>query len=244
MCYVRNHDMTCDEMRQMLAERKVDFSEKPTQGGTRFDCTSGETFNVFDTGRMSFQRKQDTPLAKEVKAIYGSGAVAAPQPARVVEPAMAAPAARPVFIVYGHDIQARDQLELILHRMGLEPIILGNLAAAGDTIIEKLERYLGEHGNVGFSCVLLTPDDEGHKAGKTEEKKYRARQNVVLELGMVLSRLGRRRVAILHKQSIELPSDIAGLLYIPFTERVEEAKTRLFTELREAGYNPDPAALN
>ena len=61
---------------------------------------------------------------------------------------------------------------------------------------------------------------------------------------MMLAKLGRRRVAILHKQSIELPSDIAGLLYIPFTERVEEVKNRLFTELREAGYNPDPSALN
>ena len=96
--------------------------------------------------------------------------------------------------------------------MGLEPIVLALLPAQGDTIIEKLEHYLGEHGNVGFACVLLTPDDEGHLAGKLEEKKYRARQNVVLELGMVLARLGRRRVAILHKQSIELPSDIDGLI--------------------------------
>ena len=65
-------------------------------------------------------------------------------------------------------------------------------------------------------CILLTPDDEGHKAGKQEEKKYRARQNVVLELGMVLARVGRKRVAILYKESVELPSDMRGLLYIPF----------------------------
>ncbi|MDQ2842207.1 MAG: nucleotide-binding protein [Acidobacteriota bacterium] len=103
---------------------------------------------------------------------------------------------QPVFIVYGHDTASREQLELILRRMRLHPIVLGNLAAAGDTIIEKLERYLGEHGNVGFACALPTPDDEGHKAGKSEDKKYRARQNVVLELGMVLTRLGRKRVAI------------------------------------------------
>ena len=114
---------------------------------------------------------------------------------------------------------------------------------AGDTIIEKSERYLGEHGNVGFACVLLTPDDEGHPAGEPDHKRYRARQNVVLEMGMVLARLGRRRVAILHKQSIELPSDIAGLIWIGFQERLEEARARLFNELREAGYNPDPSAL-
>ena len=92
--------------------------------------------------------------------------------------------------------------------------------------------------------MLLTPDDEGHKAGKPEEKKYRARQNVVLELGMVLAKIGRRRVAILHKESVELPSDIHGLIYIGFQERVEEGKTKLFNELRQAGYNPHLSALH
>ena len=219
------------------SRRGVSFSEKHVQNGIRFDCKGGEILNVFDTGRMSFQGRQSTALANELRAQYeGSGE--APVLAEVQPvPALAAPAQAPVFIVYGHDVDSRNQLELILHRMRLEPIILGKLAAAGDTIIEKLERYLGEHGGVGFACVLVTLDDEGHKAGKTEEKKYRARQNIVLELGMVLARLGRRRVAILHKQSIELPSDIAGLLYIPFTERVEESKNRLFNELREASYN-------
>ncbi len=76
-----------------------------------------------------------------------------------------------------------------------------------------------------------------------EEKRYRARQNVVLELGMVLARLGRNRVAILHKGSVELPSDISGLLYIPFAERIEEVTPRLFKELENAGYAPDPSGL-
>jgi predicted nucleotide-binding protein len=236
--------MTGDELREILKGRGAPFGEKPVQNGTRFDCKSGEIFNVFGSGKMSFQGKQTTALAKDIRAQYDNAEEAPALDEAQVVPAVAATAHSPVFVVYGHDIDSRNQLELILHRMRLEPIILGNLAAAGDTIIEKLERYLGEHGNVGFACVLLTPDDEGFKAGKTEEKRYRARQNVVLELGMVLARLGRRRVAILHKQSIELPSDIAGLLYIPFTERVEEVKNRLFNELREAGYNPDAGALN
>jgi predicted nucleotide-binding protein len=201
---------------------------------------------VFDSGKMSFQRKQDTALSKEVKALYeGSGGVGSVErPGEVPAAPAQAHADQPVFIVYGHDTASRDQLELILRRMRLDPIVLGNLAAAGDTIIEKLEKYLGEHGNVGFACVLLTPDDEGHKVGKVEDKKYRARQNVVLEVGMVLARLGRKRVAILHKQSVEVPSDIAGLIYIAFTERVDEVKAKLFGELREAGYDPDASALN
>jgi predicted nucleotide-binding protein len=42
---------------------------------------------------------------------------------------------------------------------------------------------------------------------------------------------------------VDLPSDIAGLIYIPFTERVEEALPQLFKELENAGLRPDPAGL-
>lgn len=241
--------MTPDELRAALTERGVDFAEKPTQSGTSFKCKTGEIFNVFETGKMSIQGKS-TDLAQAIKNQYEGN-----EPVAIVDkslitgggktaPQQQAEPSKSVFVVYGHDIACRKDLELVLHRMGLEPIVLGNLPAAGDTIIEKLENYLGAHGNVGYACVLLTPDDEGHKAGKTEDKKYRARQNVVLELGMVLAKLSRRRVAILHKESVELPSDINGLLYIGFKESIDEVKNRLYTELKAAGYNPNSNALN
>ncbi|OYO23530.1 hypothetical protein CGZ93_06260 [Enemella dayhoffiae] len=50
----------------------------------------------------------------------------------------------------GHDKTSRDGLELLLRRMRLEPVILGNLPAEGDTIIGKLEKYLRDSKNVGF----------------------------------------------------------------------------------------------
>jgi predicted nucleotide-binding protein len=59
---------------------------------------------------------------------------------------------------------------------------------------------------------------------------------VVLELGMFLVRLGRKRVAILHKGDLELPSDINGLIYIRFEKRVDEVKERLGAELQAAGF--------
>ena len=55
---------------------------------------------------------------------------------------------------------------------------------------------------------------------------------------MVLSRLGRSRVAILVKgDEIEKPSDIDGLIYIAFKEKVSEASTELGVTLQEAGFN-------
>nr|WP_243270129.1 TIR domain-containing protein [Thermanaerosceptrum fracticalcis] len=87
--------------------------------------------------------------------------------------------------------------------------------------MEKLENYTGK---VNFAVVLATPDDEGHRANHPDEKTYRARQNVVLELGMLLSKLGRAKVAILIKNpsKMERPSDIQGLIYIPFNENLEK----------------------
>ncbi len=234
------------DFRDFLRRRGVEFTEAPCQNGMQFRCAEGEVFTVYDkTGKILTQGR-NTPLAGEVRAMSGKKPGQAPQPMHVAaeeQPAAVPVPDRRVFVVYGHDLGARDNLELVLRRMKMEPIILQNLPAEGDTIIEKLERYLGEHGNVGFACVLLTPDDEGHVAGHQDQVRYRARQNVILELGMVLARLGRRRVVILHKGSVELPSDIAGLIYRSFQERVDEVRTSLFQDLRNAGYHPDEAGL-
>lgn len=237
--------MTADELRAFLRQRQVQFEERNISFGTQFRCKTGEIFNVFDSGSVSFQGRATSPLAKEVSA-WDRGETAEVDAADDQTPPPPRRSAGPddrVFIVYGHDTTARDGLELTLRRMGMEPIVLGKLPAGGDTIIEKLERYLGSEGNIGFACVLLTPDDQGNAVSDPENRKYRARQNVVLELGMVLARLGRKRVAILHKASVELPSDINGLIYIPFTERVEEASTQLFRELEGAGYRPRTEGL-
>jgi predicted nucleotide-binding protein len=232
--------MTPDELRDFLNQRQVGFEEKEIQHGHQFKCQDGEIFAVFNTGTVSCQGKP-TDLSKAVKAWKPAKAVAHAVPAEKV--AVATGPDKRVFIVYGHDTTSREGLELLLHKMGLEPIVLANLPASGDTIIEKLEHYLKDHGNVGFACALLTPDDEGYKTGKPEEKKYRARQNVILELGMILAKLGRQRVVILTKESVEHPSDIAGLIYRPFKERVDEVKGMLFKDLEAAGYRPDTKGL-
>lgn len=122
----------------------------------------------------------------------------------------------------------------MLRRWDLEPLILDQLPSEGMTIIEKLEHY---RDNVQFAVVLTTPDDEGHRAGHSTEKAFRARQNVVLELGMMLARLGRSRVAILLKdpEKMERPSDIQGLIYMSFKDRVEEIALRLAKEMNAQG---------
>ena len=222
--------MSPDEMRELLEAHSFGFSARDMPHGRQFRFEDGAIANVYSTGKIVWQGK-DTESAVRVKELCGEASpLAVPAPKEAGETVVTK--SNKVFIVYGHDVEAREQLELLLRRMKLEPVILQNLPVAGDTIIEKLESNL----DVRYACVLLTPDDEGHEAGKGKEKKFRARQNVILVLGMFLVRLGRKRVAVLYKGSMELPSDISGLIYIKFNKRVDEVKERLAAELQEAGF--------
>src|SRR5690606_22259487 len=120
-----------------------------------------------------------------------------------------------IFIVHGHDTQALEQLELILRRLGLDPFILQNNDGGGNTIIEALEQQI--YQEAAFGIVLMTPDDYGYAKTKGDEATQpRARQNVILEMGMVLASLGRERMAILKKGALEHPSDVDGVLRLDF----------------------------
>ncbi len=114
---------------------------------------------------------------------------------------------RRVFVVHGHDEGAREMVARFLDKIGFEPVILHEQANQGRTVIEKIEAQ----ADVGFAVVLLTPDDEGCVRNGTPEP--RARQNVLLELGYFLGRLGRARVCALKRGQVEIPSDFAGVVW-------------------------------
>ena len=124
-----------------------------------------------------------------------------------------------IFVVYGHDTGALEQLELVLRRLGLNPYILQNNDGESKTLIEAIEQRI--YKEAAFGIVLLTPDDFGYPKSKTDEDRQpRARQNVILELGMALASLGRERMVLLKKGALELPTDVSGVIYLEFNEHV------------------------
>lgn len=193
--------------------------------GDTIRVSNGCVVNFYDSGKIVYQGKN----TEEIRAIIDKcTAVGAKN--------------RNVFVVYGHDQVARTQLEAMLRRWDLNPLIFDQLESSGDTIIEKLEKYISQ---AGFGIVLATPDDIGYPKDDEGAKKHRVRQNVVLEMGMLLARLGRPKVAILLKniEDMEKPSDINGLVYLPFTSDVKEASVDLAKELNKNGYDIDVAKL-
>lgn len=142
-----------------------------------------------------------------------------------------------IFIVHGHDEEARDQLELALRRLGLEPFILMNSSGGGKTIIEALEGKIGRDYTSDFGIVLMTPDDFGYSKKDGQEKaEPRARQNVILEAGMLLSSLTRERMAIIVKGHLELPSDLQGIIHLGYNEHIREIIPKLCQRLKEADF--------
>jgi predicted nucleotide-binding protein len=201
----------------------------PNDKGWQIKLSSGQIICLYDTGKLQIQGKNQD-LIREMLGPWLKSTETILKKAKA--------ASRKVFVVYGHDDKARTELEAMLRRWDLEPLILDQLPTAGQTIIEKLESVRQE---ANFAVILATPDDEGHRAGHPDEMAFRARQNVVLELGMMLALLGRPRVAILLKSqtNMERPSDIQGLIYIPFKESVKEAALTLAKEFDSQGIRID-----
>jgi predicted nucleotide-binding protein len=119
---------------------------------------------------------------------------------------------RKVFIVHGHDEGTKEAVARFIQRLGLQPIILSEQPNAGKTIIEKFE---SSSEDIGYAVVLLTPDDMGYPKNKPEETRPRARQNVILELGYFVAKLGRSRICALYEGDVEIPSDYHGVIYLP-----------------------------
>ena len=141
---------------------------------------------------------------------------------------------RRVFVVHGHDNGTKETIARYLKMLDLEAVILHEQPNQGRTVIEKFEA----HADVDFAVVLFTPDDVGYPAASPEEARPRARQNVVLEFGFFMAALGRQRVCVLYRGDVEVPSDYAGVLYLPL-DNAGAWRFLLARELKNVGIDID-----
>ena len=95
------------------------------------------------TGTVSFHGPKG--IRERLETAWSSyTGVATPEPVSTIsEPA--APtnpetANKKVFVVHGHNTTAKEQLELVLHKLGLNPFVLANTGGGRLTIIEALEK--------------------------------------------------------------------------------------------------------
>jgi predicted nucleotide-binding protein len=140
-----------------------------------------------------------------------------------------------IFIVHGHDNELKEQTARLISDLGLKPIILHEQENKGQTLIEKLESNANKSS---FAIILLTPDDFGYsKKDGVEKARPRARQNVVLELGFFIAKLGRSRTCALYK-GVDAPTDFDGVVYT-LADEAQAWRYTVAKELKVAGYKID-----
>jgi predicted nucleotide-binding protein len=184
------------------------------------------------TGTLQVQGKEKEKLETLLTAAVSSKTAPVGDPVNKLK----------IFIVHGHDTVAREQLELVLHRLGLNPYILQNQDGGSKTIIENLEQNI--YSESAFGIVLMTPDDYGYRKDQADaERQPRTRQNVIMEMGMVMASLGRDRMAILKKGNLEIPSDADGIIRLEFNDSVKEVVPKLVQRLQNAGIHIDASRI-
>lgn len=135
-----------------------------------------------------------------------------------------------IFIVHGHNGELKYSVARVVEKQGIEVVILSEQANQGRTIIEKFEA----NSDVCGAICLFTADDVG-KAKDAPSESPRARQNVVLEAGYFIGKLGRNHVVVLADSGIEIPSDLSGVVYTS----TSNWQVDLLKELKAMGYEVD-----
>jgi predicted nucleotide-binding protein len=143
------------------------------------------------------------------------------------------------FLVHGRDDGAGRSVAQFLDEIALDVIVMHEETEGGLRIVEKFERY----ANVPFAVIVVTGDDLGRpKDAPEEDAKPRAIQDVIIEMGYFVGKLGRSNVFVLLEDGIEAPSNYLGVRPIPFSSG-GSWRASLARELTNAGARIDLRAL-
>lgn len=186
-----------------------------------------------------FQNRRKNLIITRLEAIKNEAALSALKPPQSPQ---AKERSNRVFIVHGRDEEMKLSVARVVEKIQLEPVILHERPDKGRTIIEKFTDY----SDVGYAIVLLSPDDMGYAVSDGQSSSMpRARQNVVLELGFFVGKLGRENVLALVRggDRLEWPSDYSGVIHTEFDGPEGGWRTRLVKELQACGYNVDANRL-
>jgi len=123
-------------------------------------------------------------------------------------------ALRCVFVSHGRSQDWRAVQAFVEKDVGLRTIELAQEPSLGRTVIEKLEDHAGECDG---AVIVMTGDD------MAMDGEVRVRENVMHEIGYFHGRYGRRNVILLHEESVNTPTNLAGIVYVPFPKGAVEA---------------------
>ncbi len=131
-----------------------------------------------------------------------------------------------VFISHGRSLDWREVQDYIEKDLTILTLELAQEPSKGRTVMQKLNE---ESTKCSFAVVVMTGDDD------LGIGTPRVRENVLHEIGFFQAKYGLANVCLLHEEGTNIPSNIHGLIYIPFPKGlVSAAFGVLGRELRTA----------
>lgn len=151
---------------------------------------------------------------------------------------------RSVFVVHGHSKKGLVELEGFLTSINIEAVILSRKYESAQSLFQK---FMSVATKAKFAVVLLSADDYGasrrqYDADGVGERalQFRARQNVILELGFFYGRLGFENVFVVDEPpkepfpNFERPSDLGGIVFDSMSDPAWQKNLK--TRLAKAGF--------
>jgi predicted nucleotide-binding protein len=203
----------------LMRRQGIDLSDPPSK--EKMTSVAAEVVNAVE----HYLRSTPTPtppVAKaEAPAIAAKLAKDLRSHSEPVEDSELLP--KSVFVVHGHNDQGLVELERFLASIEVEPVVLSRRDESAQSLFQK---FMAVASKAKFAVVLLGSDDYGASRLQFDAEgvgeralQFRARQNVVLELGFFYGRLGWENVFVVYEDpdkvfpNFERPSDLDGVVF-------------------------------
>ena len=186
-----------EKLRELLPDLYGDFQKIATEPTEQVVLLENAERRLF-YGRQQLERLgRDVDQVLEIRAN-----------SELSQPAVqAAKELKRVFISHGRSSDWREVQAYIERDIGLATLELAQEPNAGQTIIEKLENNAA---SCGSAVIVMTGDDID------ADGQARARENVMHEIGFFQAKYGRSRVCLLHEEAVSIPTNLSGVVYVPF----------------------------
>lgn len=118
-----------------------------------------------------------------------------------------------IFLSHGRSNEWYKVQAFLEKDLEYQTLELAQQAILGRTILQKLSE---ESDKCGYCIIVMTGDD-------VHGEETRARENVLHEIGFFQGKYGLTNIILLHEEGVNIPSNIHGLVYIPFPKNYIEA---------------------
>lgn len=119
--------------------------------------------------------------------------------------------AQRIFISHGSSKNWMQVQSYIEKDLEIDTLELAQEPNKGRTVLQKLNE---ESDKCSYAVVVMTGDDI------ISEDETRARENVLHEIGFFQGKYGLEKVCLLYEEGTNIPSNIHGLVYIPFPKNI------------------------